>query len=854
MRSRLQEIRTAAGREDGFTVFEMLVASMILLMGMMATLTAFDSATRNTLRLKESQVLLDRAQQELESIRALPYNQIALSALPAHSQDPDSPHSRVSGGRFSLSKNPTTPRFAELVYNGSSLYGGGTVSGGTVAPQSSVITTGDLQMVVYRYVVWQRDANCPNTAPAGQPSCPGNQDFKRVIVAVRLTSGGSNFSDRPYVEVQSDFIDPTESALTDPVAGPDGVVSAQQFWLSDTPCASAGDTVRSEVNADHLLHNTLGTCSSGPKTGGTTPGAPDALLTSAPPDPFLDDPSLPGVFDYSNDFALEPSPPDGDRGVQIRRQDASGCTYNSASLGADPQTKIHRWVSDPLPATFTATGHATLEFYTAAINNALHTGRLCIYIFRRNGSQDTMVTNPATGLPYFTYPPSAGESWPRATPTASDPLGWKKIRFDMDFTQFDISEGHRLGVALSTERSGTTYDAGLQVLYDHHLTPSRIEVETTTPLDLADIPSLTISNPTVTSLPTTLTGELRRFAAGQNVTYRLDDPTNGPILTATTTPTPTPSSGPAAVSVTLPSTLSNGTHTLYAIGDLGDLTGRQFTVNILRVNSSALVKSTGCRGGYIKRNGSYYVYADVGGTPSSVTANVSSITAGQTAVPLTAGNYTVNGEIYNYRSAALTSGSTLAAGSASYTITPAGGVATAGSAVIDIAAPTPVDVQTVNATGGTVGLPQPADSVVFTYSEPIEPCSLVAGWDGLDPVDIVTYMADAGGSNDTLYFYNPATGTQVPLGSVNLGTSKGDYTGSSNAIFGIGATPGTIAVNSYQVTVTLGSLYSGSVKTGATADVMRWTGGATPAPPTDYAGNNGTTTAVNESGISDKEF
>src|SRR5215210_2385732 len=207
MLRRLREIRVAAGREDGFTVFEMLVASLLLVIGMMATLQAFDAAGRNTLRVKQSQVMLDMAQQEMEKIRSLPYSKVALTVLPAHSTDPKSPDARVSGGRFSLNQDPALPRYAELVYNTAALYGGGSVTGGAVAPETGNVTNGDLTMRVYRYVVWQRDLNCPNTAPAGQPSCPGDQDFKRVIVAVQLSGVGGAVSERPYVEVQSDFID-----------------------------------------------------------------------------------------------------------------------------------------------------------------------------------------------------------------------------------------------------------------------------------------------------------------------------------------------------------------------------------------------------------------------------------------------------------------------------------------------------------------------------------------------------------------------------------------------------------------------------------------------------------------------
>jgi Tfp pilus assembly protein PilV len=486
MRRRLRQIRMDARREDGFTVFEMLVASLLLVIGMMVTFQAFDAASRNTLRLKQSQVVLDRAQQEMEKIRALPYSQIALTVAPGASTDANSPAYRINSGKFALTRSPLG-NYADLVINGGSLFGStSTITGGAIAPESGTVTSGDLKMRVYRYVVWQNDINCPNSAPEGQVSCPGNQDFKRVIVAVRLVNNNGSFSTRNYVEVKSDFIDPNKTTLTDPPPGPLGVVTAQQFWLSDTPCAATGTTTRADVTANHALHNTLGTCASGPQTG-TTPGAPDALMTSSPPDTFLDDPNLPGFYDYANDFYLEPSPPDGDRGVQIRRQDVAGCAYSPA--GTNPESKIHRWVTDPLPIAFTLTGTVSLEFYTAAINNATHAGKLCIYLFRRSEAgtppvgTDTLM-GPSSTVGSFTYTPAAGANWPKAAPTADDPLGWRKVRVQLTLpAAVTIPAGQRLGLALSTERAGTTFDAGLQILYDHHKTPTRIEVQTTTPIN-----------------------------------------------------------------------------------------------------------------------------------------------------------------------------------------------------------------------------------------------------------------------------------------------------------------------------------------------------------------------------------
>ena len=91
-------------------------------------------------------------------------------------------------------------------------------------------------------------------------------------------------------------------------------------------------------------------------------------------------------------------------------------------------------------------------------------------------------------------------------------------------------------------------------------------------------PALALSPTTVASLPTTLTGQITNYKPGQAVTFRLNDQTTGQILTGSITPTPVPANGTADVSVTLPNGVSNGSHTIHAIGDAGDVASANVTV------------------------------------------------------------------------------------------------------------------------------------------------------------------------------------------------------------------------------------------------------------------------------------
>ena len=182
------------------------------------------------------------------------------------------------------------------------------------------------------------------------------------------------------------------------------------------------------------------------------------------------------------------------------------------------------------------------------------------------------------------------------------------------------------------------------------------------------------SSTTVTSLPATLNASLTNLVPAQAVTFRLDDQSSGTVLSSTLSPTTVPATGAVTATVTIPSGVANGSHTVYAIDGQGDVASASITVAHPTVAAATIAKSTGGSAGYIKQGGTYYVYANVtgSGTPpagvSSVTADVSAVTTGQTATSLTSGTYTVDGQSYDYRSAQLTAKTPLTAGSKTFKV------------------------------------------------------------------------------------------------------------------------------------------------------------------------------------------
>lgn len=274
-------------------------------------------------------------------------------------------------------------------------------------------------------------------------------------------------------------------------------------------------------------------------------------------------------------------------------------------------------------------------------------------------------------------------------------------------------------------------------------------------------------------------------------------------------------------------------------------------------SASVIAKTAGGIVGQIKKSGTYYVYANATdtGNPASgvstVTANVNTITSGSTAVALGAGSFSAGGVSYGYRSAALTAGSTLAAGSLSYSLTlkdVAGNSKTESGFTVTVnnTAPTGTDVQTVN--GGTAnGLAEAGDKITFTYSKAIDPNSILSGWNGGATSVVVRLGNGLSTANDTITVFNATNATQLPLGSVNLGAV--DYTG-ADLTFGVTGTASSMVMSGNTITVTLGT-QSAAATTAAATGSMIWTPSAS---ATDAAGNGASTTAATESGTADKEF
>jgi hypothetical protein len=259
--------------------------------------------------------------------------------------------------------------------------------------------------------------------------------------------------------------------------------------------------------------------------------------------------------------------------------------------------------------------------------------------------------------------------------------------------------------------------------------------------------------------------------------------------------------------------------------------------------------------GTISPGGVYYVYAEVvdSGNPASgvaaVSADLGAITPGQTAVTLNQGSYSAGGVSYNRRSAALTASRYLPEGAVTYALTMTDAAGNSAreegfEVLVDNTPITAADVQTENH-GRRDGRAEEGDTITYRFSEPPDPGSILAGWDGSAAAVVV--RLENGHPDDTVTIYDHADASQLPLGTLRLG--RGDYT-NRDRTFGAGGTASTMVLSGDEVTITLGRR-SGNARRARGNGTMEW---RPSSGLTDLAGTPMSTAPAHESGGADREF
>ena len=128
-----------------------------------------------------------------------------------------------------------------------------------------------------------------------------------------------------------------------------------------------------------------------------------------------------------------------------------------------------------------------------------------------------------------------------------------------------------------------------------------------------------------------------------------------------------------------------------------------------------------------------------------VSGDVRTLTLGQYMAPLSAGAFSVGGVAYGWRSGPLTVQNPLTAASYAFSVSAADAMSRCktrtSTVVVDNMAPVPTDVQPLNKVGRVVGRMEIADTIVYTFSETIDPETILAGWTGA-PTNVVVRLTN----------------------------------------------------------------------------------------------------------------
>jgi prepilin-type N-terminal cleavage/methylation domain-containing protein len=170
----VERLRRLGREEGGFTLLEVMIASLILVIGVLAVIGVFDSSRRLTTVSEKEEVVAHRAEAELERIQSMPFAAVALAATPSHATDSADPDFYVTAGApptYRWDQGSSGPKTDPLVVDGAN---------GQV---SHLATWNDgqsrLSGSIYRYVTAVNDG-----------CCTGSNYARRVTIAVTVNSGG----------------------------------------------------------------------------------------------------------------------------------------------------------------------------------------------------------------------------------------------------------------------------------------------------------------------------------------------------------------------------------------------------------------------------------------------------------------------------------------------------------------------------------------------------------------------------------------------------------------------------------------------------------------------------------------
>jgi hypothetical protein len=171
------------------TLVELLIAILVLTVGLLGLIGAFDSARKLDLLSERRTSMAHRAQLEIERLQAIPYGELAMASPSTHSTETTNPDFYVKEGGTEYQYGAEGKEAEKLVI----AEAGKVVPPGKVEPSPSgrkcslnvgacEWEDGPVSGNVYDFVTWHHDPNCAETK---------TENYKRltVVVTAKVPSG-----------------------------------------------------------------------------------------------------------------------------------------------------------------------------------------------------------------------------------------------------------------------------------------------------------------------------------------------------------------------------------------------------------------------------------------------------------------------------------------------------------------------------------------------------------------------------------------------------------------------------------------------------------------------------------------
>ena len=186
-------LKRRLANEDGFTLFELLIAMAVTAVGLMALVSSFDHSRDLVSVAEKTEVASHQAERAMERVLAMPYASVAHNPAPTHNTDPKHPANYVTGTSYVWDQDasPQSDLLEVDLTNGQ-------ISNVTNWQDSTSRLTGK----TYTFVTRTGDLCSATDCPAG------DQRGKRVTIAV--TVDGPRPLGRPVL-ISSVMINPAQT-------------------------------------------------------------------------------------------------------------------------------------------------------------------------------------------------------------------------------------------------------------------------------------------------------------------------------------------------------------------------------------------------------------------------------------------------------------------------------------------------------------------------------------------------------------------------------------------------------------------------------------------------------------------